>query len=79
MMMTEITDRWLYYLLVGIYFMMVVGCVASVLKENRNPVRSIAWVIALSSFPREVLWHIFSSAAVSAENILYPAITSGVS
>ena len=31
-MMTEITDRWLYYLLVGIYFMMVVGCVASVLK-----------------------------------------------
>ena len=45
----------LYYLLVGIYFMMVVGCVASVLKENRN-LRSIAWVIALTpSFPREVL------------------------
>ena len=51
MMMTEITDRWLYYLLVGIYFMMVVGCVASVLKENRNPVRSIAWVIALTFLP----------------------------
>ncbi len=36
-MMTEITDRWLYYLLVGIYFMMVVGCVASVLEGKPQP------------------------------------------
>ncbi len=70
-MMTEITDRWLYYLLVGIYFMMVVGCVASVLKENRNPVRSIAWVIALTFLPvGGIVAYLFFGRSLRGEHII---------
>ena len=37
--------------IIGLYFTMVTTCVIVVLKENRNPIRSLAWVIALIFLP----------------------------
>lgn len=42
---------WLYWLIIAAYVITVISCVAVVLKENRNPIRSLAWVIALIFLP----------------------------
>ncbi len=41
----------LSYLLVAVYFFFVISCIIVVLSENRNPIRSLAWVIALVFLP----------------------------
>lgn len=42
---------WLYWLLTIAYFITVVSIVGVVLSENRNPVKSLAWVAVLLMFP----------------------------
>ncbi|MGL4292813.1 MAG: cardiolipin synthase [Bacteroidales bacterium] len=46
----DITD-WLYYLLTVIYMITILGTVIVVISENRNPVKSIAWIVVLLFFP----------------------------
>ncbi|MDR1543924.1 MAG: cardiolipin synthase [Prevotellaceae bacterium] len=41
----------LYYLLLLFYFYVVAACVSVILLDNRNPVKSIAWVVALIMLP----------------------------
>ena len=41
----------LTFILLGLYFIVVAGSIIVVLSENRNPIRSIAWVIALVFLP----------------------------
>lgn len=41
----------LNYIVLLVYVMLVAGCIIVVLKENRNPIRSMAWVIALITLP----------------------------
>ncbi len=41
----------LNYTVVILYFLLVGMCIIVVLKENRNPIRSLAWVIALMALP----------------------------
>lgn len=42
---------WLNILLFGLYVVTIATCIIVVLKENRNPIRSLAWVIALIFLP----------------------------
>lgn len=42
---------WLNVLLLILYFITILSCVIVVLRENRNPIRSLAWVIALIFLP----------------------------
>lgn len=40
-----------YYLLYAVYIVLIISCIIVVLSENRNPIRSLAWVIALIYLP----------------------------
>ena len=42
---------WLYVIGLVVYLVVIIGCVAVVLSENRNPIRALAWVIALLALP----------------------------
>lgn len=44
---TNVVD-WVFFV---IYALVVISCIVVVLSENRNPIRSLAWVIALVSLP----------------------------
>lgn len=46
-----ITLQLLYIVLWAVYIVSVVGSIIVVLSENRNPIRSLAWVIALIFLP----------------------------
>ncbi|MEG0949029.1 MAG: cardiolipin synthase [Bacteroidales bacterium] len=46
----EITD-WIYYLMIIIYVITIMGTVVVVISENRNPLKSIAWIVVLLFFP----------------------------
>lgn len=42
---------WLAILIIALYAIMVIASVVVVLRENRNPIRAMAWVIALIFLP----------------------------
>ncbi len=43
--------HWLYPALFVLYLAVIAGCIAVVLSENRNPIRALAWTIALIALP----------------------------
>lgn len=44
-------SSWLALLVVALYMAMIISAVAVVLRENRNPIRALSWVIALIFLP----------------------------
>ena len=48
---TFFTNPWLYWLLIAAYSITVLSIVGIVLSENRNPLKSLAWVTVLILFP----------------------------
>lgn len=48
---TIILSSWLAILLTALYASMVIAAVVVVLRENRNPIRALSWVIALVFLP----------------------------
>lgn len=52
-MLIQISDIniWLYLAIVLAYSVTIVSCIIVVLSENRNPIRSLSWVIALTFLP----------------------------
>lgn len=46
-----LTSVWLYYALMGIYVFTIVVILGVVISENRNPVKSLAWVTVLLMLP----------------------------
>ena len=42
---------WATIIVVAAYALTVIACIIVVLRENRNPIRSLAWVIALIFLP----------------------------
>lgn len=46
-----ISLNWLYWLLVAIYAATVLSIIGVVLSENRNPVKSLAWITVLLAMP----------------------------
>lgn len=41
----------LYYVVTSLYVLTTIGCIVVVVSENRNPVRSLAWVTVLILLP----------------------------
>lgn len=46
----ELTN-WIFYIFLTIYIVTVLGTVIVVISENRNPLKSIAWIVVLLFFP----------------------------
>ena len=46
-----VITNWVAMGLMALYFALVVSCVVVILSENRNPIRSLAWIIALLALP----------------------------
>lgn len=44
-------STWLAFLLTGLYATVVIAAVVVVVRENRNPIRALSWVIALVFLP----------------------------
>ena len=42
---------WLYVITMFLYILTIAICIVVILKENRNPIRSISWIIALIFLP----------------------------
>lgn len=42
---------WLYAILMVVYVVTIIGCIGVVLSENRNPIKSLAWVTVLIFLP----------------------------
>ena len=41
----------LYYILTGFYFYLIISSIFVLLLENRNPVRSLSWIVVLVLLP----------------------------
>lgn len=50
-MWTHYVQPWIYPILFLIYAATIVSCIAVVLSEKRNPIKSLAWVVALIFLP----------------------------
>lgn len=48
---TALNSPWLYYSVVGVYAFTIVVILCVVVSENRNPVKSLAWVTVLMLLP----------------------------
>ncbi len=42
---------WISKIVLSVYVVLIASCIIVVLKENRNPIRSLAWVLALIFLP----------------------------
>ncbi|MEG1617823.1 MAG: cardiolipin synthase [Bacteroidales bacterium] len=53
-------EDWLYYIIMIVYMITILGTVIIVISENRNPLKSIAWIVVLLFFPvGGLLFYIF--------------------
>lgn len=60
-------SSWLAMTLTALYAAMVIASVIVVLRENRNPIRALSWVIALIFLPGVGLIFYLFSAVVSKD------------
>ena len=44
-------QTWIYTILAIVYFITIISCIVVVLSENRNPIKSLAWVTVLFFLP----------------------------
>ncbi len=72
--MTEgmiVISSWAVASAVLAYFTLVVSCVVVVLSENRNPIRSLAWVIALLALPvAGVVFYLFFGRSLKGKHMI---------
>lgn len=50
-LLSDTVYSWLYWVFLSLYALTVLSIIAVVLSENRNPVKSLAWVTVLILFP----------------------------
>lgn len=54
-----------------VYFVVVVSCVIVILSENRNPIRSLAWIIALLFLPGVgVIFYLFFGRSLKGHHMI---------
>lgn len=64
-------DYWFRWIILAGYAITIISCVAVVLKENRNPIRSIAWVIALVFLPIVgLVFYLFFGRSLRGEHMI---------
>lgn len=58
-------------IVIGIYFLIVIGCMVVIISENRNPIRSIAWCVALLFLPIiGLVFYLFFGRSMKGRHIL---------
>ena len=58
-------------LAVGVYYIVVVMCILVILSENRNPIRSLAWVIALLALPGiGIIFYLFFGRSMKGRHMI---------
>ncbi len=63
---------WTYWLITAIYFITIVSCIAVVLSENRNPIKSLAWVIVLIFLPFVgLIFYLFFGRSVKTQHRIW--------
>ena len=62
---------WINLILFIIYFITIFSCIVVVLKENRNPIRSLSWVIALIFLPFVgLIFYIFFGRSLRGQHMI---------
>lgn len=58
-------------LIEAVYFVTIISCVIVILKENRNPIRSLAWVLALIFLPYVgFIFYIFFGRSLRGQHMI---------
>ncbi len=58
-------NSWVALAVILLYSVMVIASVVVVLRENRNPIRALSWVVALIFLPGiGLVFYLFSAAAL---------------
>lgn len=64
-------NLWLYWIIYVAYIITIISCVVIVLKENRNPIRSLSWVMALILLPGAgLVVYIFFGRSLRGERMI---------
>lgn len=62
---------WINIALFLLYVSMIISCIIVVLSENRNPIRSLAWVIALVFLPGiGLVFYLFFGRSLKGEHLI---------
>lgn len=62
---------WINMIILIIYAITILSCIVVVLKENRNPIRSLAWVIALIFLPViGLIFYIFFGRSLRGQHMI---------
>lgn len=70
-MMSQILSWWVDLLILIVYAVTIVSGVVVVLKENRNPIRSLSWVIALIFLPGiGLIFYIFFGRSLRGQHMI---------
>lgn len=68
---TDTARSWVYWSLFAAYAVTVLGIIVVILGENRNPVKSLAWITVLILFPvGGILLYIFFGRSIKNTHIL---------
>lgn len=64
-------NAWILFIILAAYIITIVSCIVVVLKENRNPIRSIAWVIGLIFLPVVgLIFYFFFGRSLKGEHMI---------
>lgn len=65
------SDNWILWLAALAYVTVVVSCIVVVLSENRNPIRSLAWFIALIALPIiGIIFYLFFGRSLKGQHLI---------
>lgn len=66
-----ISMSWLYWSLAIVYVVTIAGIIGVILSENRNPVKSLAWVTVLLLFPAGgILLYVFFGRSIKNQRMI---------
>lgn len=64
-------NNWIYWIITAAYVITITSCIVIMLKENRNPIRSLAWVIALIFLPVVgLIFYLFFGRSLKGEHMM---------
>lgn len=63
--------NWALWIALAAYVVVVVSCIVVVLSENRNPIRSLAWFIALVALPGVgIIFYLFFGRSMKGQHLI---------
>lgn len=64
-------DIWILLVIALVYIVMIASCIVVVLSENRNPIRSLSWVVALIFLPGiGLIFYLFFGRSLRGEHMI---------